>query len=65
MASKSKKEVYFVLIVIVLLYDSETCFVMKDETVCSSVRANVCQARLNSITELSGQSAWLAVCTSS
>ena len=59
MASKSKKEVYFVLIVIVLLYDSETCFVMKDETVCSSVRANVCQARLNSITELSGQSAWL------
>ena len=58
MASKSKKEVYFVLIVIVL-YDSETCFVMKNETVCSSIRAIVWQARLNSITELSGQSAWL------
>ena len=58
MASKSKKEVYFVLIVIVL-YDSETCFVMKNETVCSSIRAIVWQARLNSITELSGQPAWL------
>ena len=32
---------------------------MKDETVCSSVQAIVWQARLNSITELCGQPAWL------